>query len=271
MKFSHNKKRNTAFIYETLVYELTKASMNKEQQKKQHVVQILKEFFSKGKLLKKELEIYRSFEGLENVSRPLVEKIIQEAKKQFTSLDRRAIFETQTRAITRINKIFGQEVWSNFVPKFKSLATINQVLQQNLSPKKQVIIESKLIEHSFVEDNQKQMFPKINNLAMKNFIEKFNSQYSTTLNESQRKFLNRYIVSHGIDDLEFKAYLYEEISRIKEALTENLQNQKDVEISTKIKKVLERVNSYNKTVLNKEMVLEVTRIQSLVGELSNND
>ncbi len=34
MKLKHNKKRNTAFLYEALVKELTKAVVNKEYRKK---------------------------------------------------------------------------------------------------------------------------------------------------------------------------------------------------------------------------------------------
>ena len=271
MKFSHNKKRNTAFIYETLVCELTKASMDEEEQKKKYAISLLREYFSKGRVLNKELEIYKSFEDLEAVTRPTVEKIIQEAKRQFTGLGRKKVFEEQTKAIDKINKTFGRGVWSNFIPNFRSLATINQLLQQNLSPKKQIIIENKLIDSIGAEKKQEQMFPKINNLAMRNFIEKFNSQYSATLSESQKTFLNKYIVSSGHNDLEFKAYLYEEIDRIKEALSENLQKQQDAEVSTKIKKVLERINDYNKVALNRDLVLEVTRIQSLVSELNNHD
>lgn len=245
--------------------------MDEEEQKKKHAISLLKEYFSKGRLLKRELEIYKSFEELEDTPRPVVEKIIHEAKKQFIGLGRKDVFEEQTRAIDKINKTFGRDAWSNFIPNFKSLATINQLLQQNLSPKKQIIIENKLMDSIATQKKQKQMFPKINNLAMKNFIEKFNNQYSSTLNESQKTFLNKYIVSSSHNDLEFKAYLYEEISRIKHALSENLQKQKNVEVSKKIKKVLDRINGYNKVTLSTDLVLEVTRIQSLVSELNSND
>ena len=35
MKMKHNKKRNTAFMYEVLIKELSKASMNNLQEKKE--------------------------------------------------------------------------------------------------------------------------------------------------------------------------------------------------------------------------------------------
>ena len=46
MKFSHNKKRNTAFIYEMLIMEFSRASINKDETKKQNILSILKEYFS---------------------------------------------------------------------------------------------------------------------------------------------------------------------------------------------------------------------------------
>jgi len=57
MKFRHNKKRNTAFLYEALVKELTKAIVNKDIKKKNALVSMLKENFSTGKVLQKELEL----------------------------------------------------------------------------------------------------------------------------------------------------------------------------------------------------------------------
>lgn len=42
MKFKHNKKRNTAFIYETLIMEISKASMNRNEARKSSLVKMLK-------------------------------------------------------------------------------------------------------------------------------------------------------------------------------------------------------------------------------------
>ena len=53
MKFKHNKKRNTAFIYECLIKELSKAALYESTDKKSKVLFILKEYFGKDKILKK--------------------------------------------------------------------------------------------------------------------------------------------------------------------------------------------------------------------------
>ena len=61
-KNKHNKKRNTAFLYEVLVKELTKNVVEKNESKKQLIVSMLKEHFSKGTILHSELNLYKGIQ-----------------------------------------------------------------------------------------------------------------------------------------------------------------------------------------------------------------
>ncbi len=63
MKLKHNKKRNTAFLYESLIKEFTIAIIKKDNERQDTIKNILKEFFSKNKPLKKELDIYNTLFG----------------------------------------------------------------------------------------------------------------------------------------------------------------------------------------------------------------
>ena len=74
----HNKKRNTAFIYETLIGELTKAILDKDSTRKQQITVIVKEFFSPSEILGQELELYKVLLETKNLERPIAEKILQE-------------------------------------------------------------------------------------------------------------------------------------------------------------------------------------------------
>ena len=56
----HNKKRNTAFLYECLVKELTKAIVRNDSDLKSKITEVIKENFKKGTILKKDLDIYNS-------------------------------------------------------------------------------------------------------------------------------------------------------------------------------------------------------------------
>ena len=71
----HNKKRNTAFLYEALVKELTKCIVNKNNDDKNVIVSILKEHFGKTKVLNRELSLYKTIVESRDLKRNIAEKI----------------------------------------------------------------------------------------------------------------------------------------------------------------------------------------------------
>jgi hypothetical protein len=266
MKFRHNKKRNTAFIYETLIVELSKASMSGDEERKKKTIVLLKEYFSKRTLLREDLDIYKSFENTSEMKGELLEKLVREAKDQFNSLDRKKIFVEQTSLINKINKSFGFSVWNNFVMDYKKIATINQTLNKTLNPKKQVLMEQKLTNLLLHKEAEKKPFPNINNLAVKTFIERFNQEYNHSLGEDQKQLLEKYITSYKDDGIEFKIYLHEEIDRLKDVLSE-MVNKDGAPLAQKLQKVYGRMGKYNERKLDRQLITEVMQIQSLVKEI----
>ena len=56
----HNKKRNTAFIYESLVKELTKAIVDKDVERKNTIFSLIQECFVPSSPLAEELVLYKT-------------------------------------------------------------------------------------------------------------------------------------------------------------------------------------------------------------------
>jgi hypothetical protein len=266
MKFNHNKKRNTAFLYEILILELSKAAMTSDSEKKNKLVALLKENFYKGSDLKRDLDIYRSFDDVSDLEGNMIEALIQEAKAQFSSLNRKDIFRQQTIIINEINKSVGQHAWANFVPSYKKLATINQAINKTQAPKKQILIEKKLVNLLSEAKTEKMPFPNINNLAVKTFINKFNHQYGESLNESQKTLLGKYIMSSNDDGMDFKMHVYEEVDRLKEAISKKVDESGPS--AHNLKKILSKMDNYNTRALDGSLVSEIVKIQSLVREIS---
>ena len=267
MKLKHNKKRNTAFVYETLINEVSKASMHNLHERKNQALRILKVFFCKGTPLREELEIYKSFDNLEELDVNTIEKIISEAKNYASKLDYEVIYENQTKLINLVNKRLGPGSWDGFIHDYKKMATINQTVFVKTNPKKQVFVEKKLIDILNKKENiEKKPFPNINNLALKTFLQKFNNEYSETLNESQKELLNKYVISYSDDGLELKVFLYNEIDRLKEDIQKQITNGAP---APKLNLVLEKIDSYQNKKVDRKLIAEVIKIQSLVGELNN--
>jgi len=169
--------------------------------------------------------------------------------------------------INKINKNFGFSTWNNFVSNYKKLATINQTLNKTLTPKKQVLVEKKLINLLTQHDPEKKPFPNVNNLAVKTFIKKFNEEYDQILEHEQKKLLEKYIISYDDDGLEFKMHFYEEIDRLKNILNKKI-NKDSTFLSEKLQKVVDRIGDYNDRPLDRVLITEVMQIQSLIKEIN---
>ena len=171
----HNKKRNTAFIYETLTRELTKAIVDKNSERKETVLAIIKEGFGGDSTLAKELSLYKTLLETKNIQPKLAERMLQETKFAYSKLDSSEVFDAQSRMIAAINKQLGQDVWSNFVPNFKSLASVNAIFNTKTPVKSKVLFEQAIVDSMSAEqpltDNNKK--ETLNNITYKSFIKKY--------------------------------------------------------------------------------------------------
>ena len=275
MKLKHNKKRNTAFLYESLVKELTKAVVKKDTERKNVLVSMIKEHFSKGTVLNQELELYKALNETSSMDVYTAERLLLEAKKQFNEMDRDEVFESQSKLIEKINKDIGKDFFSNFVPSYKTLASIAQIFSDSSTAKEKVLLErsiiGRLVTKPSRQDEPEEMKP-IDKLVFKKVIENFNQKYNGKLLNEQQELLNRYILSFDSSDLEFKVYLNEELTRVKESL-DNLETdeeiQNDTDLLSKLQEVKNTVNKFQTRKIDSKMIEKVMSIQSLISECSN--
>tara|TARA_R110002110_G_scaffold41087_4_gene130933 strand:- start:729 stop:1550 length:822 start_codon:yes stop_codon:yes gene_type:complete len=273
MKFRHNKKRNTAFLFEALVKELTKVIVKNNLQDKNKIIDLIKENFKKDSTLAKELEIYKSLLESKNLSKRVAEKLVYESKRQYDSLDKEEIFESQSALIRQINKTLSKNIFSNFVPQYKNIATVYQLFNEEEGPKKRVILEETLIEQlSTPEEILKEKLVPDDKLVFKTFTKNFNSIYSKNLHEEQKQLLNKYVTSFSDNGVEFKIFLNEEVGRLKNEMTQSLESESvksDPAILKKTQKVINTIKEFKDTEITSSMIQKIMKIQSLVKEIQN--
>ena len=85
MRIKHNKKRNTAFLYEALVREMAKSVLKKNKPRKDKIIKILKEHFNGETSLKRELDIYHSLMADHTFDPPTAERLLWEAKNDYNT------------------------------------------------------------------------------------------------------------------------------------------------------------------------------------------
>ena len=274
MKFKHNKKRNTAFLFECMIRELTKTVIQENLERKNKIVNIIKKHFSNNSILSKEMELYKTLNEKNDLNPNLAEKLLFEAKKSYQSLNKEDIFEAQSRLINDINKNLSKKVMSNFVPNYKDLATIYQIFNpDSLSIKARVLLEQDYIKNISLKEEKDNMKP-IDKLALKTFINNFNETYSDSLLSEQKELLSKFIVSYQDNGLQLKTHLNEELGRIKNKLKDVIvgsQLKDNKEMVRKTNRVLNMVESYRHKTIDQNMIEAILKVQKLVKEIEVNE
>jgi len=273
-KIKHNKKRNTIFLYEALVRELTKATVEKDQNRRETILSIVKEHFSTNTTMGREVRIYKNILETKDTKTTIAEKILSESKIEYSVLDKKQIFTEQSKMISKINKELSKDVFTTFVPNYKNLATLHQVFNNlDLSAKQRVLLEEEALQ-LMIEGTQgveKKELKHIDNLVFKSFVERFNNEY-TGLLEEQKTLLSRFIASGVGEDLEFQIYLNTEIGRLKEEVSSAKDTKEfveDNEMTEKADQVLGLLETFSQKPLEDGDLKKILKIQELAREIKN--
>jgi len=260
----HNKKRNTAFVFESLVKEITAAIIKNDVDRKNKAVSIVRKHFQPGSALRQHLDCYKSLYENQGLERETCERILREANISARMIDPHGLFKQQTELINDINKELDPTVFNNFVPNYKTLATIDQIFSIKTAPKTKVMLENQIIS-SMSQSLEESSSSDIDTLTLTTFINKFNEKYSDTLLDEQKELLNYYITSFVDNAVELKMFLNEELARLK-AEIESVQ---DSDLNDKKQLISEKLNNFQNTEINENLLLTVLKTQELVKELSN--
>jgi len=274
MKLKHNKKRNTAFLYESLLKELAKAVAYNKVAEKNTIVSTIQKYFKKGTILAEELELYKTISETQRTDLYTAERLIVETKKRYETFDKKKIFNEQTSLINTINKKVGKHTFGNFVSNYRYLATISQMFSSEPSVKERVLLERKLIGSMVAKpsnvDKAKAM-PHVDDLVFKTVVENFNKKYNGKLLKEQKELLNNYILSFNDSGVVFKVFMNEAIGNLKKEVKQLFENQEikeDPELTKKLKQVGETLQRFQTKKISEPMLEKVMQIQALVKECS---
>jgi hypothetical protein len=275
MRLKHNKKRNTAFVYEALIRELTKSVVKNNKYKQNKIVSIMKEHFANGTELSKELDVYKSIYETRDIEKGTAEKIVVEAKQKYSGLNKGTIFKEQSALINKINKTLSKNIFNNFVPNYKNIATVYSIFQEALPIKDRVLLEENIVEQMSSSLNQRtEEQQPMDSIIYSTFVNKFNEEYSEKLNENQKELLTKYISSFSDNGVEMKYYLNEEIGSLKEKL-KNCKTapeiSQDNSLKEKVDKVYSILESYKQKEIDTDLIELVLKTQDLVEEIQNHD
>lgn len=276
MKFKHNKKRNTAFLFEALIKEMAKSVVNSDEERQGKIARIIKRHFQKRGILYKDLQTYKTIINLKEAEETFAKRVLSEVRRDRDKLSAQRIFTEQSKLIKRINVELGQSVYTNFVPNYKTMATIGQLFSDNIAAEEKVILEDKIVEEITRAETktEKEIMEHIDSIAYKTFTNKFNKTYAGKLHEEQQKVVSRYIFSVSDNGTSLKTYLNEEIERLRTEVRQSLESEEiksDELMLEKANRVLEFLDSLKDTPLDERTIKKVMQVQELVREVDSNE
>jgi len=271
MKIKHNKKRNTAFVYEALVREATVAVLKGDSKRQTTALNLIERHFAPSTPLKKDLECYQSLMKDHGLTSDISQRILKETHDQRRMLSSDDLFKSQSKLIKDLNTELSPNVFTNFVPNYKHLATIAQMFSSKNSPRSQVMLENKVLE--YMTDDAPEI-PKgipVDKVLYRTFVEKFNTKYAQELLPEQKELLTYYISSFSDNAVELKMFLNEELHRLKSTLQKASTTQEinsDNEMTQKTQQIIEKLDAYANDDVNEGLLLTVLKTQKLVKEIS---
>ena len=127
---------------------------------------------------------------------------------------------------------------------------------------------------AIIEKTKEEILEHLDSIAYKTFTNKFNKAYAGKLHEEQQQVVSKYIYSVSDNGVSLKSYLNEEVSRLKERVTESLKMEEvtsDPNMVEKTQKVLEFLESLKDTKLDETVVKKIMQVQSLIREIESNE
>ena len=250
MSKKHNKKRNTGFLYESLVVEMTNAMINKDLNKRDTIKRALQEHFKIGTELHRELSLYKSVLDAAEIENDEADFVIEE--------NCRANF---------INKNLDRNFYNNFVPSYKSLASVSTMFSDKASAQEKYKVKKVLIEGMTAKrEEDPNKMKHIDELSFNIFVKKFNEKYSENLLEEQKDLLSKYILSFLDNGLEFKVHLNEELAKLKKALIEKSKLSLDEKMSQMMSEVVDILEEYKEKEIDEKALMTILEVQEMLSE-----
>jgi len=232
----HSKFKNTGFIFELLVRQITSEIMSGKQNSKAE--KILQEYFSGKKELSKELKLYQYLINEKYNSENKAEKFVETVCEARKRLDEQKLMKEKYNLIKEIKEAYDiDEFTKSSISNYKNLASIYKVFEatitkESFEPKDIVNSKFTIVENminSSIENKDK----KLNNrvfeeykkqdeevrmLSYKMLVENFNKKYNN-LSAGQKNLLKEYI--NNINNTgKLKEYVNEEVNTLSDGLKE---------------------------------------------------
>jgi hypothetical protein len=285
MSRSHNKKRNTALLYEFLIRTISSALVEGDKKKSATALRILRRHFKPGTQLYKEFRLFNALIKTTVSTDGVASSIISEARSAATTADLATLDREKSLLIRSINHLIKDEnFYDQPVSEYRLYATIQTLLNEWRKPagtadiaslanyedqlRSWLISEKKKQESTVIDES-----PGTTRLLMKVMMKKLNEKYSNSLNSDQKEIIKAYAFSTANED---QTTIKKKLEEVKENLVQSIetyttQKQDNSFLVNKLQDARSKIISESLEVIDDSVVSKFMLYSTLHHELNENE
>jgi len=261
-KLKHSKFKNTGFLFEILTRQITTEILNNSEERAKRIV---KEFFSAGKELSKELKLFHLLLNEKYNNDKNAEMFLNKVVEAHQRLNHAKLEREKYNLVKAINENFdSKSLMISPINDYKIIASIQKLFDANKLSISEIkdAVDSKITILEHITHNSKkstsnsdqlvEFYKKqekdLRLLTHKILIERFNEKYAN-LNAAQKELLAEYI-NNISNSSKFKEYYLSQTDKVIKILEGKLSKIKDT--ITKIK-LNETINTLKKQKIGRQV------------------
>lgn len=285
MSRTHNKKRNTALLYEFLIKTISSALVENDKRKSSIALKIIRRYFKSGTELYKEFRIFNALIKTTVSSDSVGTSILKEARAAVESLNHEMLDKEKSLLIRNINHAINDEnFYDQPVSEYRMYASIQTLFNEWQKPvgtadiallanyenqlREWLISEKKKEDHTIIDET-----PGTTRLLMKIMMKKLNEKYSVSLNNDQREIIKAYAFSTANDNqTTIKKKLEEVQGTLLEAIdVYTTQNSNNTFVIDKLQNAKSKILSESFNTVDDTTISKFMLYSSLQHELTTNE
>jgi len=285
MSKSHNKKRNTALLYEFLIRTISSALVEGDKKKSSTALKILRRYYKPGTQLYKEFRLFNALVKTTVSSDSVASTILSEARSAVGSIDLDTLDREKSLLIRNINHMIKDEnFYDQPIAEYRLFATIQTLLNEWRKPsgtadivslatyenqlREWLLSEKKKEDHTLIDES-----PGTTRLLMKVMMKKLNEKYSASLNDDQREIIKAYAFSTANED---QTTIKKKLGEVRSGLLESIdtymvQKQENEFMVSKLRDTKSRILSESLDVVDDSTVSKFMLYSTLRQELNEGE
>lgn len=276
-KFKHKKIKNTGLLYELLIRQMTSDVLKGETPKS---IRLIKKYFKEGSPLQEELHLYNTLYHSKEKDSGYTMSIIDAAIKSRRTINEDKLNKLKYQLVKEIKDSFNKDIFlKTQIDNYKLYASIYNIFENKEIDNPSLFLKNKLLIANYISSNtkesspEKQEFmesvdPELRSLTFKLLTEKFNTKWSSALNEHQKDILRHYIFN-SIDSENTKEFISKHIRRLSKQLSESIAKTTDRVVKVKLEEVSNLLpNIENVAFITENHYLSLIRYYELLKQVT---